>query len=156
MEGTLFKILGDRVELSGARVFPLGLSGSQGLSDTVKLCARVQIGGQIYIYIIYIYIYIYIYIIYIYNIYILVAKYSLQMCFVWLEPCFKQFLISYQHLTSRRFHMKINFLASLVRVEKYRNIGFTFTRGSTCSLAHHSLHLAAASTYSIWLIFIGS
>lgn len=46
MEGTLFKILGDRVELNGARVFSLGLSGSQGLSGTVKLCARVQIGGQ--------------------------------------------------------------------------------------------------------------
>ena len=78
------------------------------------------------------------------------AKYSLQMCFVWLELCFKQFLISYQHLTIR-FHVKFNFLISKRR--KMLKLWGLPWRGSICSLIDHILHPAAASTYSICLIF---
>lgn len=83
------------------------------------------------------------------------AKCSLQMCFVRLQQGFKQFLVSYQHLTIR-FHMKFSFLISK-RGKRLKLWGLsTLTWGSTCSLIDHILHPAAASTYSVCLIFIDS
>ena len=130
MEGTqvtLFKIPSDRVEPVGLGHFPRSQGTTGLLSYCEALCKSTGWWPE--------------------------AKYSLQMCFVRLEQCFKQFLISYQHLTIR-FHVKFSFLISK-RIKMLKLWGLsTLTWGSACSLIDHILHPPAASTYSVCLIFI--